>query len=185
MFETTEVILQMIQIYLVIGFSLGILYNVFRFFIVAFPGFRFLNAFFDILFSLIAGIVLFVFSAAYGMGYFRLYYVFAAALGFLINMLTLGFAVPPSARVFGRVTRRLYGLLRAEIGKLISFIRQKSTVVFIKISENITKINEKCKIHLKKHNTMMYNINDHRIGDYYEKGGETGNVIKAKVRKIS
>lgn len=184
MFETTEVILQMIQIYLAAGFFLGVLYNIFRSIRLTFPKLFLFGAVLDIIFALTAGFVMFVFSAAYGMGYFRLYYVFAAALGFAANMFTLGFAVPPLARFFGKVLRRLNTIIGGFVVRSFSLFRQKATGFFIKISENITKINEKCKIHLKKHDKMMYNNNDHKIGYLLKKGGETGNVIKAKVRKI-
>jgi hypothetical protein len=184
MFETTEVILQMIQIYLAVGFSLGVLYNIFRFIRLTFPNLFLFGAVLDIIFTLTAGIVMFIFSAAYGMGYFRLYYVLAAALGFAANMFTLGFAVPPIARLTRRILRRLYSFITDVSCKMFSFIRQKTTNVFIKISEIIAYFNEKCKIHLKKHDNMLYNNYDHKIGLFIKKGGETGDVIKAKVRKI-
>lgn len=184
MFETTEVILQMIQIYLVVGFAMAVLYNLFRFVRLAFPKGFILSAVFDLIFAMVAGIVMFIFSAAYGMGYFRLYYVFAAALGFAANMLTLGFAVPPLARIFGRVISRVKKLICTFAVQIFRFIRQKTSSVFIKISEITTKITEKCKIHLKKHDKIVYNVYDHKIGVSYKKGGETVNVIKAKVRKI-
>ena len=184
MFETEEVILQMIQIYLAVGFSLGILYNIFRFIRLALPGLRLLAIILDLLFTITAGLVLFVFSAAYGMGYFRLYYILAAALGFTANMLTIGFAIPPLAKLSGKLLKHISGVIASFLKRIIRFIRQKSTKVFIKMGEIISKINEKCKIHLKKHYDMVYNNNDHKIGNLYKKGGETGNVIKAKVRKI-
>ena len=184
MFETTEVILSMTGIYLVVGFALGVLYNIFRFCRKLFPRAKMLSAVLDLIFTVLSGIVLFIFSAAYGRGYFRLYYVAAAAIGFAANMLTLGFIVPPLARLFRRVFCRLSRCVSGYITKIISFIRQKATVVFIKIGEKLTKIAKKCKIHLKKYNKMVYNNNDHKIGKVYGKGGETGNAIKAKVRKV-
>lgn len=184
MFETEEVILQMIQIYLSVGFSLGIVYNIFRLIRLTFPGSRLLSILLDLIFTITAGLVLFVFSAAYGMGYFRLYYVFAAALGFTVNMLTVGFAVPPLAKLSGKLFRHINSAIASFLKRIFRFIRQKTTNVFIKMGEIIAKINEKYKIHLKKHYNMVYNNNDHKIGYLSKKGGEAGNVIKAKVRKI-
>ena len=184
MFETTEVILQMTGIYIAVGFALGVLYNIFRFVRGLFPRSKLLCAVLDLLFAVLSGIILFIFSAAYGRGYFRLYYLLAAAIGFAANMLTLGFAVPPLARLLRKVFRRIYRLVSGCFAKIISFIRQKATAVFIKIGEKLTKIVKKCKIHLKKTDRMVYNNNDHKIGKLYREGGEAGNAIKAKVRKV-
>lgn len=184
MFETTEVILGMLQIYLIAGFALGILYNIFRFVRLTFPKMIVVSAVLDFVFAIISGLVLFILSAAYGMGYFRLYYIFAAAVGFAANMLTLGFVVPPVSKLLRRVIKTIYRWIAYYTVKWFGFIHQKLTSIFIKIGENITKINEKCKIHLKKHSNLVYNNIDHKIGELYGKGGETRNAIKAKVKKI-
>ena len=184
MFETTDVILQMIGIYLAVGFALGVFYNIFRAVRILFPRQMLLTAILDIIFAVVSGVVLFIFSAAYGRGYFRLYYLFAAAVGFAANMLTLGFIVPPSAKLVRKLFLRLFRFISGFGSKIISFIRQKTTAVFIKIGEKLTKIVKKCKIHLKKHDKVVYNNNDHKIGKVYREGGETGNAIKAKVRKV-
>ena len=184
MFETTEVILQMVQIYLAAGFALGIIYNIFRFIRLIFPRLIVLSAVLDFIFAIIAGLILFILSAAYGSGYCRLYYVAASAVGFAANMLTVGFAVPPVSKLLRRILLILYRWIERYTVKLFGFIHQKLTVLFIKISENITKISEKCKKYLKKRSSLVYNNNDNKIGVVYGKGGETRNAIKAKVKKI-
>lgn len=184
MFETTEVILQMTGIYLAVGFALGVLYNLFRFVRKLLPELKLLAAVLDFLFAIISGLILFIFSAAYGRGYFRLYYLFAAAVGFAANMLTLGFLVPPLAKVLRKVFRRSYRIISGYFAKLISLIRQKVTAVFIKIGEKLTNFAKKYKLYLKKHRKVVYNNNNHKIGEVYREGGETGNAIKAKVRKV-
>ena len=79
MFETADTVLSMIGIYAAVGFFLAVLYNLFRFPRLAFPKRRILAAVLDFLFAVIAGFVLFVFSAAYGSGFFRLFCRFVSA----------------------------------------------------------------------------------------------------------
>jgi len=184
MYETNDIILQMTGIYLAVGFALGIIYNIFRFFRYLLPDVRLISVISDFIFAIISGIVLFIFSAAYGRGYFRLYYLLSAAIGFTGNMLTLGFLIPPSAKVLRRLFLRFNVFISAYFVKIISFIRQKMTAVFIKIGEKITKIVKNFKIYLKKLYTKVYNKSDHKIGELYQESGETGNAIKAKVRKV-
>lgn len=179
MFESFEDALGMIGLYAAIGFVLAVLYNIIRFFAVAFPSFGKITAVFDILFCLIAGLVLFAFSVEYGTGFFRLYYVIAAAFGFAVNTVTLGAAVPPLARLFGRICRKLGELLEIPL----HFICEKSTQFRLFIQKNLSIFAEKVKLHLKKRRQTVYNSIDHKIGKVYAKGGENRNAVKAKVRK--
>ena len=114
------------------------------------------------------------------MGFFRLYYVIAAALGFAVNMVTIGLLVPPAARLFGRVSHYIYETVK----KPVIYIYQKSTDFFIKNRKILSNNAEKIKKYLKKNRQVVYNNNDHKIGKVYQEGGETGNAIKAKVRKV-
>ena len=184
MFESPETVLEMLGIYAVVGFFLAVVYNILRFFRLMLPKMRKASAVTDFLFAITAGFVLFAFSVDRGMGFFRLYYVAAAAFGFAVNMLTLGFAVPPLARAF----RRVFGFAADKIAHLLIKPAQKLcakiTYCLGKIRKNISEIAEKRKIHLQMRRQMMYNINDHKIGEVYPEGGENRNAIKAKVRKI-
>ena len=184
MFESFADSLGMCELYTIVGFFLGVFYNVFRFVRLAFPKMKITAAVLDILFGLISAFVLFAYSVEYGTGFFRLYYVFAAALGFAINMLTLGFAVPPSARLFGRAARAVWGKIHALAAKLFSAIQQTAGRCFVKISEKLKKYREKRRNILKNRHSMVYNIEDNKIGKVYRKGRESNNGIKAKVRKI-
>ena len=180
MFETADTVLSMIGIYAAVGFFLAVLYNLFRFPRLAFPKRRILAAVLDFLFAVIAGFVLFVFSAAYGSGFFRRYNVAAAALGFSVNMVTIGFAVPPAARLFGRVCR----FVSAQIMRPIRYIRQKVTKIFIENRKILSNSAEKIKKYLKSNNKVVYNNTGHNVGEVYPEGGENRNAVKAKVRKI-
>ncbi|MBQ3841996.1 MAG: spore cortex biosynthesis protein YabQ [Ruminiclostridium sp.] len=180
MFEDTGTVLSMIWIYAAVGFFLAVLYNLFRFPRLAFPKMKKLAAVLDFLFAVIAGFVLFVFSAAYGSGFFRFYYVAAAALGFAVNMITIGLAVPPLSRLFGRACR----YISAKLMIPICYIRQKSTKMFVEIAKMLSNNAEKLKKYLKNNNKIVYNSSDHKIGKVYPEGGENRNAVKAKVRKI-
>lgn len=179
MFETLEQTLTLSGMYIQIGFVLGILYNILRFVRLSFPKMRIMSAVIDFLFMIVYGLVLFIFSVEYGTGYFRLYYVIASLLGFAVNMLTLGFLVPPLARLF----RRIYVFLARKLAVPFSFICQKSTAFFVKIGEKITKLFKMCKMHLQMNREKVYNENNHKIGILHRKSGENRNVIKAKVIK--
>ena len=183
MFETLEDSLEMIGMYAAVGFGLAVIYNVLRFFRLAFPRARKAAAISDFLFAVLSGFVLFAYSVPYGTGFFRLYYVIAAAFGFAVNMVTLGLAVPPLARILGKVTVHIGRAVKAAAAVPVHFICDKSTYLFAKIKKNISKIAEKREMYLQKHRQLMYNKNKHKIGEVYPEGGENRHAIKAKVRK--
>lgn len=180
MFETSETVLSMIGIYAAAGFWLAVIYNIFRFPRLAFPKMKKLAFALDFLFALIAGFVLFVFSVPYGTGFFRLYYVIAAALGFGVNMVTLGLLVPPAAKLFGRLSR----YIREAIMRPVRYFCQKSTDFIIKIRKILSNNAEKIKKYLKKKRQIVYNKSDNKVGKVFPEGGENRNAVKAKVRKI-
>ncbi|MBQ9384049.1 MAG: spore cortex biosynthesis protein YabQ [Ruminiclostridium sp.] len=187
MFETIQDTLALCGIFGAAGLLLAVLYNIFRFVRLAFPGLRFTAAVLDILFALIAGLTLFIMSAEYGSGAFRLYYVFAAAVGFAANMLTVGFAVPPLARLFSRLCGALWRLavkIAGIIAKPVSALCTKVKRLFIAFARKIRKIAENSKIRLQRSRQKVYNNTNRTIGEVRGKDGERGNVIKAKVRKI-
>lgn len=184
MFESLETALGMIGMYAAVGFCLAVIYNVLRFFRLAFPKYRKTAAVFDFLFAVTAGLVLFAFSVPYGTGFFRLYYVAAAAFGFALNMVSVGMIVPPLARFFGRAAGWILQKLKSILAVPVRFICDKSILYGAKLTKYISKLHEKCKMHLQKHRRLLYNKNNHKIGEVHPKGGENRNAIKAKVRKI-
>ena len=183
MFETLEGSLEMIGIYAAVGFALAVIYNILRFFRLAFPKARKAAAVSDFLFAVFAGFVLFVYSVPYGTGFFRLYYVIAAAFGFAVNMVTIGLAVPPLARILGKVTVRLWHVFKAAAAVPVHFICDKSTYLAAKVKKIISKIAEKRETYLQNHRQLMYNKFNHRMEKVYPEGGENRHAIKAKVRK--
>ena len=187
MFETTEQTLSLCGTFASAGFILAVLYNIFRFPRLAFPKRRVMGAVLDVTFALIAGLTLFIMSVEYGTGFFRLYYVAAAAFGFAANMLTLGWAVPPIAKFFSRLCGALGRFIAKAAGvavKPVCAIFTKAASKFAVIRKNMREIAENNKIRLQSYRQKVYNKSNRKIGEEYGKGGERGNVIKAKVRKI-
>ena len=169
------------------GALLAVLYNVFRFVRLSFPRLKITAAVLDILFTLIAGLTLFIMSVEYGSGAFRLYYVFSAAVGFAANMLTVGLAVPPLARLFSQLCRalgRFTAKIAAVIAKPVSAICTKAMRGFIAFARKIRKIAENSKMRLQTSRQLVYNNTNRTIGKVHGKDGERGNAVKAKVRKI-
>lgn len=184
MFESFQDALNMIGVYTAVGFALAVLYNILRFFRLAFPKMKKSIAAADVLFTLIAGFVLFAFSVDRGMGFFRLYYVAAAAFGFALNMVTLGLPVPVLARVFGKVLRRVWDAVSDMIRIPTEYACKKAIYISAESRKIISKIAEKYQMHLQKRRNVMYNSTNRKIAYVYPKGGENRNAIKAKVRKI-
>lgn len=180
MFETTDDALGMIALYAVVGFCLAVIYNFLRFFRLALPKMKRAAAVSDFLFAILAGFVLFAFSVEYGTGFFRLYYVVAAAFGFALNMVTLGMPIPALARLSGR----FFGFAVKIVAKPIRKACEKATYYTAHILKNIAEIAKKCEKHLKIRRKMLYNVKDNKIEEVYPKGGENSNAIQAKVRKI-
>ncbi|MBO6301787.1 MAG: spore cortex biosynthesis protein YabQ [Ruminiclostridium sp.] len=185
MFETFRDALNMIGLYAAVGFALAVLYNILRFFRLMLPKMRIAAAVSDFLFAMTAGVVLFAYSVDNGMGFFRLYYVFAAAFGFTLNMVTVGLIVPPLARLFGKLFHWFAGKLFGILTIPVNFVCHKATYFYAIIQKYISIFAEKRKIRLQNRRKMMYNNTDHKIGKVYPKGGESRNAIKAKVRKIN
>ena len=184
MFESDETILAMLGIYSAVGFCLAVLYNVLRFFRLAFPEFRKAAAVSDFMFAATAGLVMFAFSVDNGTGFFRLYYVAAAAFGFALNMVTLGLAVPPAAKLSGKLFRLIGNMICRIVMVPVNLFCNISTYICSNLQKYVSKIAEKRKTYLKKRREMVYNNLDHKIGEIYTEGGENRNAIKAKVRKI-
>ena len=181
MFESTEQVLTLFGQFMAIGFALGLVYNVFAFFRLLLKEIRLVGAVTDLLFPFIAGFTLFAFSVELGTGFFRLYYVAAAALGFGIYAVTLGLLTPLPARLI----RKLAALMSAPVKKLFCFIQQKLSSLFGVIYQKVSKILLKGKISLQNTSGMLYNNRVSKIGKMSEeKGGENRYAIKARVRKI-
>ena len=180
MFETTDDALGMIGLYAVVGFCLAVIYNVLRFFRLALPKMKRTAAVCDFIFAVLAGFVLFAFSVEYGTGFFRLYYIIAAAFGFALNMVTLGMPIPALARLSGR----FFEFVAKTTAKPIRKVCEKATYLAKRMLKNIAETAKKREKHLKIRRKMLYNVKDNKIDEVYPKGGENRNAIQAKVRKI-
>ena len=181
MFETTDDALGMIALYAAVGFFLAVIYNILRFFRLALPKMKRTAAVCDFMFAVIAGFVLFAFSVGYGTGFFRLYYVIAAAFGFALNMVTLGMPIPVLARLSGR----FFGFVVKIVSRPIRKVCTNITNCIVQILKNISNTAKTCEKHLKIRRKMLYNVKDNKIDELYPKGGENSYAIQAKVRKIS
>ncbi|MBP5605995.1 MAG: spore cortex biosynthesis protein YabQ [Ruminiclostridium sp.] len=184
MFESTEDALELIGLFTAAGFLLAVLYNILRFFRIAFPEMKKTAIITDFLFCIIAGLAVFIMSVEYGSGFFRLYYIISASFGFTLNMLTVGFAVPPLARLTGRAVKWFCKKLGHIISVPYKFACEKATNTFVKVKKYMSNITEKSKKSLKNVRRMMYNNYNRKIGEVYSEGGEHRNAVKAKVRKI-
>ena len=109
----------------------------------------------------------------------------AAAFGFTLNMVTVGFIVPPLARLSSKLFNRCAEKIIRIIGIPVKFVCHKATYFYAITQKYISNIAEKRKIRLQNRRKMMYTSTDHKIGKVYPKGGESRNAIKAKVRKIN
>ena len=184
MFESTEDALELVGLFAAAGFFLAVLYNILRFFRIAFPGMKKTAVISDFLFCIIAGLVVFILSVEYGSGFFRLYYIIASAFGFTLNMITVGFIVPPLARLTGKTAKWIREKILCIFSVPCKFICEKMTYIFNAVKKYMSKITEKSKKRLKNSRQMMYNKNNRKIGELYSEGGEHRNAVKAKVRKI-
>lgn len=185
MLESTEDALELIGLFTAAGFFLAILYNILRFFRIAFPEMKKTVIISDFLFCIIAGLVVFTLSVEYGSGFFRLYYIISAAFGFTLNMITVGFIVPPFARLTGKAVKWICKKILYIISVPYKIICKKLTYISNEIKKYMSKITEIIKKRLKNSRQMMYNNNNRKIGEVYSEGGEHRNAVKAKVRKIS
>ena len=183
MFETTRQTLGLIGIFAAVGFALGFFYNIVKFIRLTFTKASVLNNALDLIFMLFSAFVLFVFSVEYGTGFFRLYYVFSALVGFLLYTVTLGFLTRPLSKLFRALLCAVSGLLSryfvSPIRKIIVLIKQNAALLFGKIHKIVSNFIEFHKIHLKKDRKAVYNKNNSKKAE----GGESRNVIKAKVRR--
>ena len=180
MFETFDDTLGMIWLYAAAGFCLAVIYGILRFFRLALPKMKRTAAVCDFLFAVTAGFVLFALSVGYGTGFFRLYYVVAAAFGFALNMVTIGAPVP----LLARLMRRFLTFAAGKVAKPAKIVCEKITDISARLLKYMAETAKKCEKHLIIRRKMVYNVKDNKIDEVYPKGGENSNAIQAKVRKI-
>lgn len=189
MLENTTEIFGLFSQFVFIGFILGFVYDTGRFIKFSLNSGKLFTFVHDFIFTLIFGIVIFIFSVKSGDGGIRLFCVFAALSGFVVYILSVGFLTKYIAKAFNKFLCMIFSAIKKVICILIEKISKtfypKFNVLFVKIRQKKSDLSEKCKNYLKKNIRMLYNDSKSKIGKLSENGGENRNVIKAKVKKSS
>ncbi len=187
MFQTNSQILAIIGDFAVIGFILGFLYDIVRFFRKALGLGRIFTFVTDFLSMIFSGLVLLFFALDTPTGSIRLIYVLAAVFGMVIYLITIGkitgFLALMLANFFTHLKKKLRQYIVTPILKRFVFLKQKLTAFFGELHQKMKIYKEKSHFGLKKQPTVLYNKNNSKMSKLYQNGGEERNVIKAKIRK--
>ncbi len=189
MFQTNAEILSVIGHFAVIGFFLGVFYDIIRIIRIILGTGKVFTVVTDIIAMLISGLVLIFFGVDTPTGKLRLIYILAAVFGMTVYLITIGKITVYPARLAGKLVKFIKSLLIKYIIKPICnffcFLKQKSTAFFVEIQQKSKKYQEKLRLGLKKTPSVVYNDNINKMSELCQIGGEERNVIKAKVRKKS
>ena len=146
-----------------IGAALGVVYDVFRALRAMLPplGKVIPTAVCDIVYMMIAGLFIYLFSLTAAGGEIRGYYWLGALLGWVIYILTVGAAVIGIIRtVFSFVYRclsKIYGVISKPFIVMLQKLREKTGCVFVINAKKLRIKCKKSKKHLKNIGEMMYN----------------------------
>ncbi len=108
--------------FVLLGFSFGILYDVFRFFRFVFKSVK-IQFLIDFLYFVVISLVFFIFLLAYNNGQVRAYYFTLSFAGFLFYMLTLFRLTEHGERFIALNLRNLLRKLTKSLKKVLQFIR--------------------------------------------------------------
>lgn len=187
MFQTNSEFLAVIGQFAVIGFVLGFLYDIVRFFRKALGTGRILAFITDFFAMIISGLVLLFFAIDTPTGNIRLIYVLAAAFGMVFFLITIGkitgFIAGLTSRFFAFIKGRLRKYVFKPISDCFVSLKQKLTALFGELHQKMKIYKEKSHFGLKKAPSVLYNKNNNKMSELCQIGGEERNVIKAKVRK--
>ncbi|MCM1055022.1 MAG: spore cortex biosynthesis protein YabQ [Bacteroides sp.] len=140
----------------------------------------------DTLFFALCGFVSFIIALWVGIGYFRIYYMAFELLGASLYFLTLGRLINALLRRAVRGIKVLFASacrkVSPKLAALFVPIAVKFKEMFSNIAENVIKPIFNRKKHLKNTDEMLYNSKVH-TPVILNKGGESGGVIKAQIRK--
>ncbi|MEG0615439.1 MAG: spore cortex biosynthesis protein YabQ [Oscillospiraceae bacterium] len=172
---------------IIIGVGLGIFFDFFRVARVLLPHKNFLTAIEDIVFLLIWGVVLLVFSMEIGRGEVRIFFLLGNILGFTLYHFTLGnFVVKLLRKIIStiyRVLQKVFSVVFRPFRKIFALFCQNTRCVFVKICSKFKKPALCCKKHLKDDMKLLYNTSKRNILKNGKKKGE-GKVGKGKKVKI-
>ena len=145
-----------------IGFLLGLLYDVFRIFRVAFSKGKIGYFITDILYFIVFSFCTFLFLITVNEGQLRLYLIIGEVFGFLIYYFSVGVIV---FRIFDRTIsfiKRGFKKIKNIILSPIIRIKRRISKIFTKNVEKqrkkMEKVKNKSKFHLKVHMHLLYNL---------------------------
>lgn len=108
--------------FVLLGFSFGILYDVFRFFRLVFKSVK-IQFVIDFLYFVIISFTYFIFLLAYNNGQVRVYYFTLSFIGFLFYMLTLFRLTEHGEKFIALNLRNLLRKVTKSLKKVLQFIR--------------------------------------------------------------
>lgn len=159
------------------GFFLGAVYTLFRFFRVLLQDGARAYTVSDFLFSLCAGILIFLFSLSVLNGKLRGYVFFGILLGFLLYLYTFGAVL---GRCFEHTARRLRQKFYRFFGWLLRRFRKFSERLRRIFTKNVQKAQKKAKISVKKSNLHLKNIKDVVYNQNDKVSNRRGNSVRGK-----
>lgn len=131
-----------VVVFLFLGFAIGSIYDVFRFFRLVFKK-KWVEFLMDFLFFFIASPIIFLFLLSYNNGQVRVFYFTAILLGFLVYILTV-------YRITGLIFRPIANVLRYFVKKILNSLKKVLQSVK-KVYYNVLRCSTLRFGHLKKH----------------------------------
>lgn len=182
MFENISSTLQQCGSFFIAGLIMGLLYEALRFLRMMFRHNTAAVFIEDTLYMSVWGLISFIIALSVGIGYFRIYYAVFELLGAVLYFLTLGRGVNfLMRRSVGSVKRFFYAIYKKIKPKSVAFfslIAKKIKPIFGKIAEIIPSAVLNRRNDLKSDDEIVYNV---KVPS--NEGGESNNVVKAKIRK--
>lgn len=147
---------------LLLGFVLGLVYEVFRILRMVLPWGSVLVAIQDILYWIGAGAVTFLFFMRFTSGMIRGYVLLGEGLGLLLYFLTLGRLIHALTAAIidlvARFLRLLYRLFIVPVRKFFGFLGRKSGKIYKKAVSGAKRAANKHNFHLKDKRIVLYNL---------------------------
>ncbi|RPF48341.1 spore cortex biosynthesis protein YabQ [Hydrogenoanaerobacterium saccharovorans] len=157
---------------LMLGFALGLFYDVFRIFRLAIHHSSAIIFLEDISYFATCAVITFLFSLSAVNGHVRVFLVIGELLGATIYYFSLGALVMSVSKLIIRfikaLLRLLYRLFLRPFVQLFIWLARKLTKVTDKIAANAKKVRAKAKYSLKQRSILVYNL--------YVKGNHRGKL---------
>jgi len=194
MFEPISKSLSLLSYFALIGFFLGIFYEVIRIIRLFKRQSVLAVGLTDFLFLSAAGLILFAYSMELGSGTFRWYFVFGAMFGAAVYFLTVGRLVSLASGFIVRCVKKfaafVFKRIIVPIGRKTCDIIHVLTTIFGKFYNLLSKHIRNSSKHLKSKAKLLYNKNIKRrtarkglsVRQKIDITGERRNVVKGKVR---